>query len=58
MTRTLKTQIRDIADSPDMKTKRAKHRPMPADPRDLARAMFRQADQRMFAGQIKKKSEV
>ena len=37
--------------------KKPEHRPMPADPRELARAMFRRADQRMFGGRSKKKSE-
>lgn len=31
------------------------HRPMPVDPKELARAMFRQADQKMFGGRVKKK---
>ena len=33
----------------------SRHRPMPVDPKELARAMFRQADQKMFGGQGKKK---
>ena len=54
MARTLKTQTQS---TPGTQPKRVKHRPMPTDPRDLARAMFRQADQRMFEGRTKKKSE-
>ena len=33
------------------------HRPMPADPKELARAVFRQADQKMFGGRKKKGEE-
>ena len=35
--------------------KRLKQRPMPADPKDLARAMFSQADKKMFGGRAKAK---
>ena len=31
------------------------NRPMPADPKDLARAMFSQADKKMFGGRAKAK---
>ena len=34
---------------------RLKQRPMPEDPKDLARAMFRQGDIKLFGGQDKKK---
>ena len=46
-----------------MKTKKesttgrtASNRPMPTDPKDLARAMFRQADQRTFGNRSKEKN--
>ena len=35
--------------------KRLKQRPMPADPKDLARAMFSQADKKMFGGKKTRK---
>ena len=37
------------------KEEKRPNRPMPTDPKDLARAMFRQADHKMFGGRAKKR---
>ena len=35
-----------------------KHRPMPTDPKELAKAMFQHADKQMFGGRTKKEPPV
>lgn len=35
-----------------------KHRPMPKDPKELAKAMFDYADQKMFGGRTKKEPPI
>ena len=37
------------------KEQKQSNRPMPIDPKDLARAMFSQADKKMFGGKDKKR---
>lgn len=38
-----------------VKEEKRLNRPMPTDPKDLARAMFSQADKKMFGGKDKKR---